>query len=46
MKIQKNQVTVQNLFKFTSIKGRLPLTYFKIWYLTILQQRLAYDSAI
>ena len=35
---------VQNLYKFSSLEGRLPPPFFKIWYLSILQRKLAYAS--
>ena len=38
--------TTQNLFKFTSIFGRLRNNIFKTWYKTILQRQLAYACAV
>ena len=38
--------STQNLYKFTSTSGRLPNFFFKIWYKTILQRRLAYACGV
>ena len=41
-----SQFIIQNLYKFISISGRLPPQFLKIWYITILQRKLAYACSI
>ena len=40
------QSIVQSLYKFTSLSGRLPPSFIKIWYSSILQRKLAYACSV
>ena len=41
-----SQAIIQNLYKFTSLSGRLPPHFLKIWYKSILQRKLAYACSV
>lgn len=48
LKIKRQQINkiTQNLYKYSSISGRLPSHFFKIWYTAILQRQLAYGCPV